>query len=282
MNTIFKFIFYWSTLTIFIVFFSSNIVYADEFSLGIIIDPSYTDSTRQEFLNGFQLSVNESPDISHPTGEEGGDHLGGLDVKINIADIEEAQEKLTVDAIETVMDAAIVIVDLEAENLAFAHRSLVGSNSFLISLQNNQDVTLSDSLYFYEMTQLHDTKSLFIYKDPSFKEKYLELYGSMDTLAARRGYVAGRMVDLAVEATDRDPADVATMNKKLDELIVNAEPPNNIPTEQKAETTTQQGTQNTESKIEFTWYLFTVITAVLLVATAWLLNKYLLKNWFAK
>lgn len=36
--------------------------------------------------DGFLLAVQQSPDVSHPPGEESGDHLGGLDVEVSVVD----------------------------------------------------------------------------------------------------------------------------------------------------------------------------------------------------
>lgn len=41
-------------------------------------------AARADAVDGFRLAVDESPDISHPPGREGGDHLGGIDVEVGV------------------------------------------------------------------------------------------------------------------------------------------------------------------------------------------------------
>ena len=56
---------------------------AHEFSIVVVTSdaPSSLQARR-----GFQLAVDQSPDVSHPTGREAGDHLGGIDVDIVTVD----------------------------------------------------------------------------------------------------------------------------------------------------------------------------------------------------
>ena len=92
-------------------------VYADEFSLSVVLDPSYTEADKQAFIDGFQLAVDESPDISHPAGVESGDHLGGIDVEISLSDSFNAAQDLQSYVIEASRTADIVVVDLLPENI---------------------------------------------------------------------------------------------------------------------------------------------------------------------
>ena len=51
---------------------------ADEFELGVLLDPDVDEPGGLTFMEGFQLAVDQSPDVSHPSGAEGGDQAAVL------------------------------------------------------------------------------------------------------------------------------------------------------------------------------------------------------------
>jgi hypothetical protein len=59
---------------------------ADEFTVAIVISPMGSEVLSDEFMEGFQLAVDQSPDVSHPPNTEGGDHLGSMDVAFVVID----------------------------------------------------------------------------------------------------------------------------------------------------------------------------------------------------
>ena len=53
--------------------------YGDGFTLVVVVDG---DERTDPAARGLRMAVDESPDVSHPAGPEGGDHLGGVDVDL--------------------------------------------------------------------------------------------------------------------------------------------------------------------------------------------------------
>lgn len=56
---------------------------AHELGLVLVVGPG-GGSRSDNAEDGFRLAVDRSPDISHPPGQEAGDHLGGIDVDVRI------------------------------------------------------------------------------------------------------------------------------------------------------------------------------------------------------
>jgi hypothetical protein len=259
--------------------FPNNIVYADEFSLGIIIDPYYSNQSRLEFINGFQLAVDQSPDISHPEGQEGGDHLGAMDVNIIIPIIDNSNTDLIVNTRETANTADIIVADLRSTSLELIYETVIDSNTYLLSTQNNNDVNSNFSEYFYGIAALQDTQILLTNGITLFREEYSKRYGHEPTLYAQRGYIAGRMIDLAVGATKNDPADVDTMNNKLNEVLgKSAEDDKDMEIVDANYVESSQVTNQTKGSTDSYWYIATAVASSLLIYLLVLVSQRLSKR----
>ena len=59
----------------------------------VLVTPRLADGkSSRDAIDGFRLAVDQSPDVSHPAGEEGGDHLGGIDVALTLVQQRRADE----------------------------------------------------------------------------------------------------------------------------------------------------------------------------------------------
>ena len=61
---------------------------AHEFTVALVTPTSGTPDGPggRDVIDGFRLAVDRSPDVSHPAGADAGDHLGGVDVGVNVID----------------------------------------------------------------------------------------------------------------------------------------------------------------------------------------------------
>jgi len=202
-----------------LVFLNSMPALADEFNVVILLEPTASETTKQEFMRGFQLAVDQSPDVSHPPGREGGDHLGSIDVEIEEIQNANTNAELIARTVSIVGSADIIVADLAAEGLNSVFGLITESGTVLFSMQSNEGLEATDSIYFFGITPLHDVAALLVNGSLSFDTAYQNTYGNAPTAAAKRGYMAGRMIDISVQATDRDPTDATTISRELSSII---------------------------------------------------------------
>jgi hypothetical protein len=182
---------------------------ADEFTVGVVADPGLGAA----YLEGFQLAVDQSPDVSHAAGTEGGDHLGSMDVNIvAVVDVAEFGELIdaAIDMVER-SGAAIVVADVPPEVLGVIHGPITSSGTMLIATAGTSGVDLASTPSFFAAADRARLEELLTDRLPAFEEAFAAAYGVSPSDAAARGYLAGRLVDEAVGATDRDPSDVEAL-----------------------------------------------------------------------
>jgi len=185
---------------------------ADEFVVGIVVESVADSSADAAFIDGFRLAVDQSPDVSHPPNTEGGDHLGGMDVVLVVVDESSQGGALVGAVLEFVAtnSVPILVADVAQDVLT----SLVGP----VSDRGTMVIAVADGgAGESETTPLlfvageTDGAGLLTDRSPGFKDAFVAAYGRPASPAATRGYVAGRLVDISVEATDRDPWDSETL-----------------------------------------------------------------------
>ncbi len=183
---------------------------ADEFRVQLLIQSAQVDA--DAYRDGFQLAVDQSPDVSHPAGVEGGDHLGAMDVVILVA---------TDSGTGAFPDVGssfppIVVVEGESDFVLEMVQTVSTTGSFLIGVSDSDDlvnIVTPDSFVVgsSDIDELLDERN--------FTATFETVYGRTPSAAATRGYLAGRLVDLAIEATERDPSDRDTMAQALGDLL---------------------------------------------------------------
>jgi len=200
--------------------------FADEFQVGILIDPSLSEADSGEFMDGFQLAVDQSPDVSHPEGVEGGDHLGSMDVVFVVTEVAGEPNEVLGAALQLIEGSRppIIIADVSADALAIVAGPVAESEAMLIAMSGTGASELPDSPLFFAAGEGSGAAGLLTDRSPTFEEAFATAYSRQPTAAAARGYLAGRLVDLAVEATDRDPTDSQTLMAAMLEASGSAAP----------------------------------------------------------
>jgi len=205
-------------ITVFMwVAFGWSPAFADEFEVGILIDSAVSEGPGSAFLDGFQLAVDQSPDVSHPAGTEGGDHLGSMDV-VMVVGVADNDASDLLDAAIDMADReglAIIVADVSGDVLTELHGPITGSETFLIVMSDTDGVELPVTPYFFAAGDREGLEDLLTDQVPAFAEAFLQAYGYSPPDAASRGYLAGRLVDISVEATNRDPTDVEALAAAL-------------------------------------------------------------------
>jgi len=189
----------------------ATFAFADVFEVGILLDPTTSDST---FMEGFQLAVDQSPDVSHPPGVEGGDHLGSMDVVMVVVDsaagLPESPEPA--DFVTAAADligagAAILVADVEPDVLSALFEPVTESPRMLFAMSDTGGAEFPETLFFFAATLRTGLETLLTDRTPAFEDAFFTAYDRSPSTAATRGYLAGRLVDLSVEATNRNPFD---------------------------------------------------------------------------
>lgn len=184
---------------------------ADEFELSIELGEDVDES---EFMAGFQLAVDESPDVSHPAGREGGDHLGAIDVAFTVA-----VRGFDDGALGAVTDAGfpITVVDISSEKFDGAEQVSAPDGMFIIFVDGvPPELPQSAGLFAVSREMAAATAASL---SASFEADFAAAYGRPPSADAARGYAAAKLIDIAVGSTDRDPTDVATLRSTLDSAI---------------------------------------------------------------
>jgi len=186
---------------------------ADEFTVGVVLESPVSDPT---FMDGFRLAVDQSPDVSHPAGVEGGDHLGSMDVAIIVVDSARGQDEIVAAMRDLVSDdgATIIVTDVSSETSAAVVASPIGSEAFVVVVGDSTltDVAATPGFFVVGPEQM---EAVLANQAPPFPDAFVTRYESRPSPAATRGFVAGHLIDIAVEATDRDPSDIETLTAAL-------------------------------------------------------------------
>jgi len=183
--------------------------FADEFAVVVVVGHEAGDTSTATFMDGFRLAVDESPDVSHPAGVEGGDHLGSMDVVITVVDGVSGSEEIVSAVTDSVAleGAAIVVADLSPPDLEAMIGPLAESETMLIAVSDTGSGEFGPTRFFYPVNDLGNGELLLDLGGPTFEAAFVDAYGVEPTAVAKRGYLAGRLVDVAVGATNRDPGD---------------------------------------------------------------------------
>ena len=166
--------------------------FAHEFTVVVVSDGS---AHSEEARRGFQVAVDESPDVSHTPGADAGDHLGGVDV--DLVAVNDGESTLTAGRVGDLLDSgasAVVVLFVpsaaEAVGAAAAARdklALVVSNSGAAS--GERELLL---LRPRESAEVDEARIV------GAKTALRNAFGDEPTPAALIGYDAGRLLDKIV------------------------------------------------------------------------------------
>jgi len=196
---------------------SAGPAFADVFTVGIVVDAATSEPGVATFMEGFQVAVDQSPDVSHPPNVEGGDHLGSMDVVMVVVDAVSEPDELVGAAVELVETnrVPILVVDVPPDVLMSLVGPVTASGTMVIAMSESDGTVSTQTPMIFLAADRDGTEALLTDRTPAFEEVFLAAYGRPSSPAAARGYLAGRLVDMSVEATDRDPSDVETLTIAL-------------------------------------------------------------------
>ncbi len=156
-------------------------VFAHELAVAVVV------SDASDARDGFQLAVDESPDVSHPPGEDGGDHLGGIDVHVTY--VLAADQPALTSALERGTRVVAIVAGTEA---AAVVRAAPGSEGAFVvvaaggRIAGNRDwVVLTDAP---GATRQFD----------AFESRFRAAHGRNPSVDAARAYDAAKVLDQAI------------------------------------------------------------------------------------
>jgi len=195
------------------VFLGTRPAFAHEFAVGILVSIDDERGDAGGFVDGFQLAVDESPDVRHAPGPGAGDHLGGLDVVTHIVELVDDP----VEALQAALDliegesVSIVVVDSSSSTFEAIATSLDESGVFVLALSETDASELPSSPFMF-VAGVAD-----VVVEDGFEQAFLEAYGQPHTDAALRGYLAGKIIDRVVSETGGDVTNARALSEVLNE-----------------------------------------------------------------
>lgn len=136
--------------------------------------------------DGFDLAVDESPDVSHPPGE-GGDHLGGVDVDISYLP---ASDLATLGA--AIGGGTRVVAVVADARVAAAVAGVPGVEGALVAVAAGTAVPAGPG-WIVLIDAAGEVSAL-----EGFRSRFRAAYGREPSLEAARGYDAARLLDAAI------------------------------------------------------------------------------------
>lgn len=174
--------------------------------------------TAADARRGFRLAVDQSPDVSHPPGEEAGDHLGGVDV--DIVSVQGASPSVAAE-VRSLLDAgaSAVVVLAGGSGADAAIASARARNKLVLAIGATASPTAAPGLVVLRGGSPSDERRF-----AAFVEAFAETTGSDPTEAAALGYDAGMLLDALVRGLGEDLTPganlAAAVNAASDQLVL--------------------------------------------------------------
>jgi len=143
--------------------------------------------------DGFLLAVQQSPDVSHPPGEEGGDHLGGLDVDVSVVDDDQGEAGGR--ARSAIAGGTGIVVALSTSSLGSVAAETAGSGALLVIATGGASAAEGPTL----VVRPRPTEPVSGPRLDRFEADFLAAYGRPPTSTAVAGYDAALLIGRAVE-----------------------------------------------------------------------------------
>ena len=167
---------------------------------------------------GFRLAVDQSPDVSHPPGEDAGDHLGGVDVDIVSID---AGLPSVADEVSALLDSgASAVVVLAGGRGAEGATAAATARRRPVFTIGAEDSTEPDP----GQIRLRPREPVDDRRFADFEAAFAAATGAAPSVAATLGYDAGKLVDAVVsslgEHLEPGPALAEAATDAAEELVV--------------------------------------------------------------
>lgn len=184
---------------------------AHEFALALVSAPAQGDATGRDVVDGFRLAVDESPDVSHPPGEEAGDHLGGVDVDLEVVEVADGRASGVADAVAA--GASVVVVLGTSPDAAVAvARELDGTGVLVVDAGPEPPASPPGTA---GLLRLRDrpggSGGAASPAATRFSGAFERRFGRPGTDWAARGYDAGRLLDVSLRQLGADSRDVEAL-----------------------------------------------------------------------
>jgi hypothetical protein len=141
---------------------------------------------------GFRLAVDQSPDVSHPPGEDAGDHLGGVDVELVSVD---AGLPSTIREVNELLDSgatALIVLSGGSDTEALI-ASAAARGKVVVAIEASHSMVGGEGGIRLRSGGRPDEGRF-----AAFAAAYAAASGSAPSDAAALGYDAGRLVDAVV------------------------------------------------------------------------------------
>lgn len=244
--------------------------YAHELGL-VLVAPSASGSGA-DAIDGFRLAVDESPDVSHPAGEEAGDHLGGIDVETTLVTgrSESAARRVT----RAVAAGAGVVVVLPPGAAAAEIISAVRAARPLIVLAGMRGTPRGDPDALAVLLKPRSATQAERDRLERFEQRFTDRYGREASATARTGYNAGKLLDSLLaqlgEGPFAEPALAAAVARAERDLVAaTASPVRTTPVQTRSATSDDGGSPRGGARV----LLLGVGVAALAIAALLLLRS---------
>lgn len=160
---------------------------AHTFSLLVVAGASGAEADRRD---GFTLAVQQSPDVTHAPGT-GGDHLGGIDVRVNVVDA--GSQDVAARTRTAIADGTRIIVALSPSALDAVQTETARNFGALLVVATGAKGESAAGSALVLSPRSGDGSRL-----DTFAKDFQEAYGRAPTSTAVAGYDAGLLIDRAV------------------------------------------------------------------------------------
>ena len=187
-------------------------VWAHEFALAVVSAPSAPgQATGRDVFDGFRLGVEESPDVSHPPGEEAGDHLGGVDVDVKVIEAAGDEVSGVSDAVAAGV-SIVVVLGTSSETAAAVADALAGTRVLVVDAGPEPLTAPPGSS---GLLRLQDRGTGAVERGSAaatqFEAAFDRRFGRPATDWAARAYDAARLLDLSLRELGADSRDVKAL-----------------------------------------------------------------------
>ena len=184
---------------------------AHEFALALVSGPAQGDATGRDVVDGFRLAVDESPDVSHPPGEEAGDHLGGVDVDVKVIEAADGRASQVSDAVTAGATVVVVLGASPGAAVAVA-RQLEGTGVLVVDAGPDPPAAPPGSA---GLLRLRDrgagSDGAGSPAATRFASAFERRFGRPATEWAARGYDAAHLLDVSLRQLGADSRDVEAL-----------------------------------------------------------------------
>lgn len=170
---------------------------ADEFGIVLLVDGTEEPSgAGTDARDGFRMAVDESPDVSHPPGEEAGDHLGGVDADIQTVEARTAGQVRTELRQALLVDPAYVVILAPSSPTIRSVEGLLRGNSVVLTAgSESSGLSLAGGVTVRELGSSDGSDAI-----QQLAIRFMARYGRPLSPWAVRGYDAALVIDRAVGA----------------------------------------------------------------------------------